>query len=220
MCVAKEYDLPHVLESILNATGKSLVTGEVFLLYLNAYTACVHGDKIKNMDDNATLATKLAAERGLTDYLRFLSMSRPSYYGRFSHSFFEKLDPRRSFSAAAALAKNIPFDPVIYEALHAFPYTRRLAKEALINKRCSLPTSYDIDEMYRNACARYIDYLVYRRYGLDAAMKTREDCLSGADVSYSLGSIADIVGVALYYYFNECFANFKGPLQKLTALFL
>lgn len=217
-CMRKKYLLFQLLEKVLEATNKSLATGEIFLLYTNAYVACID-EGIGDMDANALEATKLVIKTGLEDYLEFLSLHKPSYYGRFYHSFFAKNRGFTSYSQTTGLAKNIPFDPVINEAMSTFAYTRLRAKEMITKLGCGLPSSTDIDEIYRKICTRYIDYLVYRKYGLDEAFVAKNRCEKGEEPNYSLGSIADLVAVTLYYYLNECFAHSSSYLRKLAVLF-
>lgn len=217
-CLLKKYLLLDVLEKTYALLNKNIASGEIFLLYINAYSACTNSN-VDTMDKNALEATKLAIKKGLKDYLYFLSLHKPSFYGRFTHSIYEKIQIAQTYAEVVALAKNIPFDPVITEATTTFPYTRLLAKELYGKLKCMLPNSEDIDSLYKSICKRYIDFLTYRKHGLEEAIMAKNQCINGEEPKHSLGSIADLVGVTLYYYLNECFASHSGTLQRLDYLF-
>jgi hypothetical protein len=217
-CLTKKYMLLEILKETYALANKNIASGEIFLLYINAYTSCTISD-VDTMDKNALEATKLAVKQGLKDYLFFLSLHKPSFYGRFAHSFYEKMSTSKTFTEITALAKNIPFDPVITEATTTFPFTRTLAKKLYSKLGCTLPSSDDIDAIYKSLCERYIDFLTYRKYGLEKAVTAKKKCIAGEEPGHSLGSIADLVSVVLYYYLNECLASRYGTLRRLGDLF-
>jgi len=216
-CSKGRYSLADFLEEVHAAYGKNLAAGEIFLLYLSAYAACAR-KWVVDAATNAAAATGLALERGLSDYLSYLYSRRPSYFGRWSHSLFAEPPSELTFAKAALIAKNIPFDPVIQEAANAFPVSRSVAAALSRELGCNLPSSEYVDWAYRLVCSKYLDYLVYRKSGLETAKKARESCIRGEPLELSLGSIADVVGAALYYYFNQCFATEFTELQRLAGL--
>lgn len=207
----KKYNLLEFLERLDKTTKKSVLVGEAFLLYNNVYSACT-SPYVYDIDSNAMYATRYVLEQGLKQYLIFIERHPPSYYYRFSHSLFSKLSELKSPSQAMAIAKNIPFDPVISEATNTYPVARKLGKELLKYHRCRRPNSDIIDGLFKKVCERYLDYIVYRKLGLDVAREVKVICERGEELSHSLGSIADIVGTGLYYYVNECFSRGLGLL--------
>lgn len=203
---ASYLSLLDILRRVHNAIGKSLVAGEVFLLYCNVIPAC-RSSRVRDVDSNAEEATALAMTRGLKDYLSFVYEMRPSYFGRFGHSLFVRFERSQglTFAESVIIARNIPFDPVITEAATAFPVARSASRLLLRKLGCNrLPDSEEVDELFSVVCSRYTDYLAYRRLGLEEAYALRERCRRGEEVKQSLGSIADVVTTALYYYVNEC----------------
>ncbi len=103
----------------------------------------------------------------------------------------------------------INYDPVSMEIVSVFTTTRRMASKLSSNYGISL-SSEIIDKLFRYYCCRFIDYLVYRRCGLERALECRNACCEGEltpRLTCSMGSISDLITLTLYYHFYTHFTN-------------
>jgi len=195
----------YLIREQMRRFGTNLAFGEIFLLYLNAYGAL----RMRSLDPDAAAegAVSLLETMEPRNYFEAISASMPGFIGRFSSSLIPSLTPPISSGSAEGRLGSIlrlnPHDPVSCEATRGFPVSRKLYRELIETLSCRIPRSRDIDSIFRRICGFYVDYLVYRRDGLEAAEKAQQECCLGK-AEKSLGSISDVAALVLFYYFLRC----------------
>jgi triphosphoribosyl-dephospho-CoA synthetase len=194
-----------LVEDMMRMFQTNLAFGEIFLLYLNAFGAM--NEKSLDIDTVAEGGAKLLFSMKLENYMKALRASSPSFIGRFSSSLIPSLTPPLSRNRIDGRVMNFlrlnPFDPVSLEASRGFPFSRSNSKRLLSNLSCRIPNSEDIDFVFRRACCTHIDFLVYRKRGIEAAEQASKECCF-EKTEESIGSISDLVALTLFYYFLNC----------------
>ena len=201
------YMLPGIVECMLRVAGTNLSFGSIFLLYYNVAASYITGSS--NPDEVAVKAQSLIVQDNPIWYYRALAIVKPSFIRRSKAPLYPDLNDevdverffRRGRSFYHLLRLNIN-DPVSREAVESFVLTRRTYRDVMRRLECRIPCSSDIDYIHRRLASSRIDFLVYRRAGFERALElTRSKPLSERE---SMGSIADLTVLTLYYYSLSC----------------
>ena len=211
--------LPLIVSEVHRPFNTNLSLGSLFLLYYNVLAAC-HDERVHDIRSNAVYAYSLLASDSLVwlfDSIRELKLShvhssRSSFWPNVKSPLYSIERERYASSSSLLTLKLLSrYDPVLQEASTAFIHTSRLAIEYVREYGCQVPSSSIIDGFFRALCSSFIDSLVFRREGLEKAVKVMLACKSGSlprlNPRESLGSIADLVVLMLYYISNECAEN-------------
>ncbi len=157
------------------------------------------------------IALREAMSFSMDSFLRGLRRVFPRYSGRMRCWAFPDLwepfpgETRYSLWDASRIVT--AFDPVLGEVREGWRVSRGLATVLRHRIGCRVPGSGDVDWLYRRACARLgSDYLSFRRRGLERMLEDIRACSEGRleAVGGSLGSVADIVTMSLFYYRWSC----------------
>uniref|UniRef100_A0A7J3ZJD6 Triphosphoribosyl-dephospho-CoA synthase n=1 Tax=Fervidicoccus fontis TaxID=683846 RepID=A0A7J3ZJD6_9CREN len=208
--------LPAVVSEVHKPFNTNLSLGSLFLLYYNVVAAC-HDRRVCDIRTNATYAYSLLVSDSLVwlfDSIRELSpshvrSSRSPFWPNVKSPLYgierERYTGSSSMLALKLLSRH---DPIFQEASTAFVHTSKLATEYLRKHGCQVPSSSVIDELFKDLCSNFVDSLLFRKRGLERALEVMLACKAGSmpkfDSRESLGSIADLVTLVLYYISNEC----------------
>ncbi|MEM1619249.1 MAG: triphosphoribosyl-dephospho-CoA synthase [Fervidicoccaceae archaeon] len=213
--------LPKIVGEATRAMGSNLAAGSLLLLYYNVAAAC-HDERVESPAGNGRAALALALRDPASILFDVIREVSPSHVLPSSSSFWPDVRSplytleRRRFEArplGLALRLLARRDPVVEELVTAFARTSRLAEERLSERGCAVPTSSEIDELYLRVCSKVEDYLIFRRRGAERARELKEECAKGRlpelSEEESMGSVADLVAVVLYYVCNECIEEWR-----------
>lgn len=185
--------------------------GTLFLIYFNVH-GFVTSKSFSGVSALAEKAISLIYTMDPKYYFDALKVVGSSFIGRYSSSLMPSIldsefifRPRINWRLIDYLKLNI-FDPVASEVVNGFSASINMSKELLRARKCSVPNSNDIDYLLRHFCCKKIDYLSYRKLGIDKAEQCSRTCCTegNAPEICPLGSLADLVALTLFYYFVEC----------------
>ncbi len=202
--------LPRITECMMSITGTNLSFGSLFLLYYNVAASYITGSL--NPDEVAVKAQSLIVQDDPIWYYKALCIASVSFTRNSKAPLYPDVNNpvdierffkrRRSFHQMLRLNIN---DPVSREAVESFILARKVYRVILGKLGCRIPCSSDIDYIHRILASHRIDYLVYRRVGLERAMQLRKG--EPSSEKESMGSIADLTVLTLYYYILSCMSK-------------
>lgn len=147
-------------------------------------------------------------------FLNTLRVIVPRYAGRLRSWLFPDIGepwPRDSGLTLWRASRLVSeFDPVFREVYEGWPGARRLALTLVSRVGGRVPSSSDIEWLYREACALMgRDYLAFRRMGVREMSRQVRACAEGRmeEATVSLGSIADVVVMAVFYHLVEAWSH-------------
>ncbi|AFH43020.1 triphosphoribosyl-dephospho-CoA synthase [Fervidicoccus fontis] len=201
------------MKSIIEKTGTNTSFGTVFLIFFNAASIILKNKRDLNEIGEGAFSYLISIKPSI--YFKSLMLTNSSFLHRFSSSLYpsltdvftnyEKWDDKKLIDF---LRLNI-FDPVSQEASTCFTNSIREAEKLIKEEHCSIPTSEEIDKLFRSFCCKYNDYIVYRKYGLERSESCARSCCEGKspDELCSMGSLSDLVALTLFFYFYKCKSN-------------
>ncbi len=201
-----------LVDHMMRVYGTNLSLGSLLMLSLHvAPLSRIRSDERVGLTRLSETALREAMSFPMDTFLRGLRRVFPRYSGRMRCWAFPDLwepFPRESgYSLWYASRIVTAFDPVLSEVREGWRVSRGLAIMLRQRIGCRVPGSEDVDWLYRRACARLgADYLSFRRRGLEKMFEDVRACSEGrwGDVGGSLGSVADIVAMSLFYYRWSC----------------
>jgi hypothetical protein len=197
---------------MIDEIGTNTSCGSLVLVLPNAYAAYRFGGD-KHVVAEHAFSILLRMKPSL--FFNIISRCQQSFVHPFSSSILpslrDKLNPRwmekDENKNLYTVLKNIPFDPVSKEITMAFTSTRHAADRFLGDT--FIPGSRDIDRVFEYHCSKNIDYLVYRKRGLDTALRCNKLCTTHTHlekdyiIECTMGSISDLVSLTLFYHFYD-----------------
>ncbi len=214
--------LPSMTRVMMRLMGTNTSFGSIFLLYYNV-AAAYKTPARKGLREVCIKALSLLLMDDPRWYYTALSVSSPSFTRKTRTTMYPDItdppDIERFFRARGAKQNTLlrlnMLDPVSREAIEAFVMTSREAEKMLDSMGCRLPDSKLIDELHSLFASKRIDYLVYRRKGLKRAMDLMKKHSRPIGEEESMGSIADLTVLTLYYYLLQCSAVWAGKMLTL-----
>jgi len=206
----------------------NLSFGSLFLIYYNTIAACQIG--VNSILEIRKKAYSILLQEDPYWYYKSLKESNPKFILRYSSSLLPDLTTMNLFDRFFNKKRNLVellrlnvYDPVSREAVESFynTYVSSLKfHNYLLKKGKIFPDSESIDWLYLYHCNNRLDFLVYRKMGLSMAKKIKENCNEyQAEIKVSMGSIADLVVLSLFYYFLRTLSvmleNIEGKSDKI-----
>jgi len=208
--------LPQLVAAAHKHASTNLALGSLFLLYYNVVAACAYGET--EPERVAERAHSLLLRDSLVWLYDALRAARAKHVHPAKSSFWPDVTgpmyllERRKYErspAAASLKLLSAHDPVLREASEGFPLAKLLASRYVEKAGCRVPGSGDVDFLLLEVCSKRLDALAFRRLGLERAEALRRECSEGRAPALkppeeSLGSVADVAALALFYICLKC----------------